>query len=130
VRAEEWRTEDAEIVLTGYGIVARILKAVAAEARTMGLKVGVLRPITLFPFPTAHFQRLAKNAQVFVVVEMSNGQMLEDVRLALNGARPVEFFSRVGGNVPSHDEIFRIVQDQARRYLQAMQPKEGQVANV
>jgi pyruvate/2-oxoacid:ferredoxin oxidoreductase alpha subunit len=130
VRAEEWHTEDAEIVLTGYGIVARILKAVAAEARTTGLKVGVLRPITLFPFPSAHFQRLAKNARVFVVVEMSNGQMLEDVRLALNGARPVEFFSRVGGNVPSHDEVFRIVQDQARRYLPAKQPKEGQVANV
>jgi len=68
-RAEEWQTEDAEIVLVGYGIVARILKAVAAEARDLGLKVGVMRPITLFPFPTQHFQRLARAAQVFVVVE-------------------------------------------------------------
>jgi pyruvate/2-oxoacid:ferredoxin oxidoreductase alpha subunit len=124
VRAEEWRTEDAEIVLTGYGIVARILKAVAAEARELGLKVGVLRPITLFPFPSAHFQRLAKSAQVFVTVEMSNGQMVDDVRLALNGARPVEFFSRVGGNVPSHEEVLRIVKDQARKIPPAMQPKE------
>jgi pyruvate/2-oxoacid:ferredoxin oxidoreductase alpha subunit len=124
VRAEEWRTEDAEIVLSGYGIVARILKAVAAEARDLGLKVGVLRPITLFPFPTAHFQRLAKSARVFVVVEMSNGQMVEDVRLALNGARPVEFFSRVGGNVPSHEEVLKIVQDQAQKILPAMQSEE------
>jgi len=130
VRAEEWRTEDAVIVLVGYGIVARILKAVAAEARDLGLKVGVLRPITLFPFPAKHFQRLAKNARVFVVVEMSNGQMVEDVRLALNGARPVEFFSRVGGNVPSHEEVLKIVKDQARQILPAMQPVEEQMANV
>jgi pyruvate/2-oxoacid:ferredoxin oxidoreductase alpha subunit len=63
-RAEEWQTEDAEIVLVGYGIVARILKAVAAEARADGLKVGVLRPITLYPFPKPHFQRLAKSARL------------------------------------------------------------------
>ena len=130
VRAEEWRTEDAEIVLVGYGIVARILKAVAAEARDLGLKVGVLRPITLFPFPTRHFQRLARYARVFVVVEMSNGQMVEDVRLALNGARPVEFFSRVGGNVPSHEEVLKIVKDQARQILAAMQSEEERRANA
>ncbi|MGC9157793.1 MAG: 3-methyl-2-oxobutanoate dehydrogenase subunit VorB [Terracidiphilus sp.] len=115
VQAEEWQTEDAEIVLVGYGIVARILKAVAAEARTFGLKVGVLRPITLYPFPIRHFQRLAASASFFLVVEMSNGQMLDDVRLALNGTRPVEFFSRVGGNVPSHEEVLRLVEDLARR---------------
>jgi pyruvate/2-oxoacid:ferredoxin oxidoreductase alpha subunit len=68
-RAEEWQTDDAEIVLAGYGIMGRILKAVAAEARADGLKVGVLRPITLYPFPIAHFKRLAKSAQVFVVAE-------------------------------------------------------------
>ncbi|MGO9229239.1 MAG: 3-methyl-2-oxobutanoate dehydrogenase subunit VorB [Bryobacteraceae bacterium] len=121
VRAEEWRTEDAEIVLTGYGIMGRILKAVAAEARASGLKVGVLRPITLYPFPKLHFQRLAERARVFIVVEMSNGQMLEDVRMALNGARPVEFLSRVGGNVPSHEEVLGVVREQALRYLPAMQ---------
>ena len=112
-RAEEWRAEDAEIVLVGYGIVGRILKAVTAEARADGLPVGLLRPITLYPFPTAHFQRLASRARVFVVVEMSNGQLLEDVRLALNGACPVEFYSRVGGNVPSHDEVLKFVREQA-----------------
>jgi len=108
-RAEHWYTEDSDIVLVGYGIVGRILKAVTAEAREMGIKVGLLRPITLYPFPTADFQQLAKRAQSFVVVEMSNGQMLEDVRLSLNGARPVEFLSRVGGNVPSHDDVLKFV---------------------
>ncbi len=112
-RAEEWFTEDAEIVLVGYGIVARILKAVCAEARDGGLKVGVLRPITLYPFPAAHFQKRAKRARIFIVVEMSNGQLYDDVRLALNGARPVEFLSRMGGNVPSHEEVLRFVRERA-----------------
>jgi pyruvate/2-oxoacid:ferredoxin oxidoreductase alpha subunit len=103
---------------------------VAAEARASGLKVGVLRPITLYPFPKLHFKRLAASAQVFVVVEMSNGQMVEDVRLALNGARPVEFYSRVGGNVPSHDEVLGFVKKQAQQYLAAMQPTEKQGSNV
>jgi pyruvate/2-oxoacid:ferredoxin oxidoreductase alpha subunit len=130
VRAEEYRTEDAEIVLTGYGIMGRILKAVAAEARADGLKVGVLRPITLFPFPMLEFKRLAERARVFVVVEMSNGQMVEDVRLALNGARPVEFLSRVGGNVPSHEEVLSFVRGQARRYELAARREEERVAHV
>ncbi len=114
-RAEEWCAADAEIVLVGYGIVGRILKAVTAEARAAGLKVGVLRPITLYPFPVVQFQRLAFGARVFLVVEMSNGQLLEDVKLALNGSRPVEFFSRVGGNVPSHQEVLALVHELARR---------------
>jgi len=108
-RAEHLFTEDAEIVLVGYGILGRILKAVIADARAMGLKVGLLRPITLWPFPTADFEQLAKTARSFVVVEMSNGQMLDDVRLALNGSRPVEFLSRVGGNVPSHEDVLKFV---------------------
>jgi pyruvate/2-oxoacid:ferredoxin oxidoreductase alpha subunit len=127
VRAEEWQTDDAEIVLVGYGIMGRILKAVAAEARASGLSVGVLRPITLYPFPKLHFQRLAKRARVFVVVEMSNGQMLEDVRLALNGVRPVEFLNRVGGNVPSHEEVLRFVRKQALRYLPVEQEERRTV---
>jgi pyruvate/2-oxoacid:ferredoxin oxidoreductase alpha subunit len=107
--AEHCHTDDAEIVLVGYGIVGRILKAVTADARDLGIKVGLLRPITLYPFPTPDFQRLAKHAHSFVVVEMSNGQLVEDVRLALNGARPVEFLNRVGGNVPSHEAVLKFV---------------------
>jgi pyruvate/2-oxoacid:ferredoxin oxidoreductase alpha subunit len=129
-RSEEWRTEDAEMVLVGYGIIGRILKAVAAEARATGLRVGVLRPITLFPFPKPQLRRLAKTAQVFVAVEMSNGQMVDDVRLALNGARPVEFYSRVGGNVPTHDEVLGFVRKLAQRYETALRPVEECAANV
>jgi len=129
-RAEEWHTGNAEIVLVGYGIVARILKAVAAEARAEGISVGVLRPITLYPFPKLHFQRLAKHARVFLVVEMSNGQMLEDVRLALNGERPVEFLSRAGGNVPSHEEVLRLVRKLAVDSLPQLEREEVQVVHV
>jgi pyruvate/2-oxoacid:ferredoxin oxidoreductase alpha subunit len=108
-RAEEWLMADAEIVLVGYGMVGRILKAVTIEARTHGLKVGLLRPITLYPFPVLNFRKAAERARVFAVVEMSNGQMVDDVRLALNGSRPVEFLGRTGGNVPTHDEVLRFV---------------------
>jgi 2-oxoisovalerate ferredoxin oxidoreductase alpha subunit len=124
-RAEEWCTEDAEIVLVGYGIVGRILKAVTAEARAEGLKVGLLRPITLYPFPAVEFRRLALSARLFVVVEMSNGQMLEDVKLALNGSRPVAFLNRMGGNVPTHHEVLNFVRGKAQRFL-----REEQLAHV
>ncbi len=129
-RAEQWRTEDAEIVLVGYGIVGRLLKAVTAEARAEGIPVGLLRPITLYPFPTLYFQRLAPRARVFLVVEMSNGQLVEDVRLALNGARPVEFFSRMGGNVPSHEEVLGLVHQLARQYGLAIEREEERMAHV
>ena len=114
-RAEELCADDAEIVLVGYGIVGRILKAVTAEARAGGLKVGMLRPITLYPFPTVQLRHLALRARVFVVVEMSNGQLYDDVRLALNGARPVELVSRMGGNVPAHEEVLKFVSAVAAR---------------
>ncbi|HUX44139.1 MAG TPA: 3-methyl-2-oxobutanoate dehydrogenase subunit VorB [Terracidiphilus sp.] len=127
-RAEDWYADGAEIVLVGYGIVGRILKAVTAEARAAGINVGLLRPITLYPFPTLDFQRLAERARRFVVVEMSNGQLLEDVKLALNGARPVEFLNRMGGNVPSHEEVLEFVRGLARRESPAMEPEE--VAHV
>ena len=130
-RAEEWFAEGAEIVLVGYGIVGRILKAVTTEARAEGLNVGLLRPVTLYPFPTVQFQRLARDTRAFVVVEMSNGQLLEDVKLALNGARPVEFLNRMGGNVPSHEAVLEFVREQARHIgLSRQSLKEEQVANV
>ncbi|MGA2571100.1 MAG: 3-methyl-2-oxobutanoate dehydrogenase subunit VorB [Terracidiphilus sp.] len=136
-RAEEWQTGDAEIVLVGYGIVGRILKAVTAEARAAGIKAGVLRPITLYPFPVVQFQRLAFSARIFVVVEMSLGQMVDDVKLALNGSRQVEFLGRVGGNVPSHEEVLAFVRDLARRGVAGVSKglaepsvNEEQMANV
>ncbi len=129
-RAEEWQTEDAEIVLVGYGIVARILKAVTEEARAAGLRVGLLRPVTLYPFPKLNFERLAARARVFIVVEMSNGQLVEDVRLAVNGARPVEFYGRMGGNVPSHEAVLKFVREQALRHLPTVEPEEGRLAHA
>jgi len=104
-RAESWRTEDAEIVLVGYGIVGRILKAVVELGRARGMALGLLRPITLYPFPSAAIRELARRVRAFAVVELSTGQMVDDVRLALEGRRPVEFFSRVGGNVPSAEDV-------------------------
>ena len=123
-RAEEWQTDDAEIVLVGYGIVGRILKAVTAEARADGIPVGLLRPISLYPFPVNAFKSMARQARAFVVVEMSNGQLVEDVRLALNGVRPVEFLNRMGGNVPSHDEVLRYVRKLAHEL--ATTAREGE----
>jgi pyruvate/2-oxoacid:ferredoxin oxidoreductase alpha subunit len=104
-RAEHWRTGDAEFVLVGYGIMGRILKAVVELGRARGLKLGLLRPITLYPFPVADLRRLSRGAKAFAVVEMSTGQMVDDVRLALEGRRPVEFYSRTGGNVPSAEDV-------------------------
>ena len=110
--------------------MGRILKAVTAEARAEGIAVGMLRPVTLFPFPTAELQKLAKRARVFLVVEMSTGQLIEDVRLALNGARPVEFFSRVGGNVPSHQEVLALVRKLARQIPTARTSAKEDLAHV
>jgi 2-oxoisovalerate ferredoxin oxidoreductase alpha subunit len=109
VRFESVRTEDAEIVMLGYGIVARILKQVVELGRAQGIKLGLLRPITLFPFPTQAIVELFKTARDFLVVELSTGQMLDDVRLAVEGRKPIHFYSRVGGNVPTATEILEFV---------------------
>lgn len=107
---EDWRTDDAEIILVGYGIVSRVLKQVVEQGRERGLPLGLLRPITLYPFPVQRIRELCRTAKLFMVVEMSTGQLLEDVRLALEGRRPVEFYSRVGGNVPSAEEVMQAVE--------------------
>ncbi|MEJ5369602.1 MAG: 3-methyl-2-oxobutanoate dehydrogenase subunit VorB [Bryobacteraceae bacterium] len=105
VRWENYRTEDADLVFVGYGIVSRILKSAVEELRARGVSAGLLRPVTLYPFPSAEIRRLAQRVAAFFVVEMSTGQMVEDVRLAVEGKRPVEFYGRCGGNVPSVEEI-------------------------
>jgi len=115
VRFETVRTEDADVVLVGYGISARILKSVVQLARAEGLRVGLLRPITLYPFPTEAICALAATASAFLTVELSTGQMVEDVRLAVEGRRPVEFYGRAGGNVPSADEVLAVVRNIAKR---------------
>jgi pyruvate/2-oxoacid:ferredoxin oxidoreductase alpha subunit len=104
-RWEVYDTEDADILMVGYGITSRILRSAVELARSQGQRVGLFRPITLWPFPSAALVKAAANVRQVLVVELSNGQMLEDVRLALNGRVPVEFYGRTGGNVPSVEEI-------------------------
>ena len=105
VRYEEVMTEDADVILVAFGITARIAKSAIAEARKAGVKAGLLRPITLWPFPKKKLCELADTAKAFLSVEMSMGQMVDDVRLAVNGKRPVSFFGRTGGMIPSVEEV-------------------------
>ena len=121
VRLEQWRTEDAEIVLVGYGIIGRVLKAVVELARARGIRAGLLRPISLYPFPAAQLRAVARSAKAFLVVELSTGQLVHDVRLALEGSAPVEFFSRVGGNVPSAEDVLEYLE---RTFTPACDPQE------
>lgn len=105
VRHESYLAEDAEILLVGYGIVSRVLRSVVEKARAQGMKVGLFRPVTLWPFPTGALRAAARNVDRVTAVELSNGQMVEDVKLALNGEVRVTQYTRVGGNVPSIEEI-------------------------
>ncbi|WP_018085108.1 3-methyl-2-oxobutanoate dehydrogenase subunit VorB [Desulfurispora thermophila] len=109
-RWEEYQTADAELVLVAYGTSARICKAVVDMCREAGQKVGLLRPITLWPFPEKPFTNLLTTAKQFLAVEMSTGQMVEDVRLAVNGQRPVYFYGRSGGMLPVARDVYREVQ--------------------
>jgi len=108
-RYEAYQAEDAELLLVGYGIVSRILHSVVEEARREGLRVGLFRPLTLWPFPAQALRNAAARVQKVLVFELSHGQMVEDVRLALNGKVPVEFHGRSGGNVPTVEEAREIV---------------------
>ncbi len=105
VITESYHMEDAEHVFVGYGIVSRLLRTAVDEMRSKGIKVGLLRPITLFPFPTQELKDLAPKVKDFMVVELSNGQMLQDVKLATECSKPVHFYNRMGGNVPTPAEI-------------------------
>jgi len=104
-RHELYGADDADVLLVGFGIVSRVLRSAVERARREGVRAGLFRPITLWPFPSAALQAAAARVRKVLVVELNNGQMLEDVRLALDGRVPVDFYSRVGGNVPSVDEI-------------------------
>jgi 2-oxoglutarate ferredoxin oxidoreductase subunit alpha len=110
VRFESYMTDDAEIVIAAYGTVARIAKTAIRILREEGIKVGLLRPISLYPFPSQAFAEVAGKVKNILVVEMSLGQMLQDVKLATCGRTNVHFYGRVGGLVPSFDEIVAQVQ--------------------
>jgi 2-oxoglutarate ferredoxin oxidoreductase subunit alpha len=105
VRAEAFNTKDADIILVAYGSMARITKAAMQAARSKGLKVGLIRPVTLYPFPEKMISEAAGRCGKFLVVEMSAGQMVDDVRLAVGGRARVEFYGRMGGGIPDEFEI-------------------------
>ena len=98
-------TDDAEITLVAYGATARVVKSAVNMAREQGIKAGLVRPKTLWPFPVKQIQKAAESAEKFLVVEMSMGQMIDDVKLALNCQKPVEFMGRTGGMIMKPAEV-------------------------
>ena len=111
IRFDKFKCDDAEIILVAFGLVARICQKTAQLAREKGIKVGVFRPITLFPYPYDELNKLADQAKGILTVEMNAGQMVEDVRLAVNGKIPVEFLGRMGGIVPTPEEILHKLEE-------------------
>ncbi len=105
VMYEEYLTEDADIIITAFGTVARIAKSAIHDLREAGVKVGLFRPITVWPFPYEQLKACEKSAKAILDVECNEGQMLEDVKLAVNGALPVEFFGHCGSQMPTSEEI-------------------------
>ncbi|MEE1153857.1 MAG: 3-methyl-2-oxobutanoate dehydrogenase subunit VorB [Acutalibacteraceae bacterium] len=105
-RWDEYLTEDADIVLVAYGASARVSHTAVDMARKQGIKAGLLRPITLWPYPTKAFETLKDTAKAFISVEMSMGQMVDDVKLAVECKKPVSFVGRTGGKIPTPGEVF------------------------
>lgn len=119
--AERW-TEDADLVVVAFGSAARIAQSAVKSARERGLRVGLFRPISLWPFPTAALATLAGHVSRLLVVELNAGQMIEDVRLAVGDRVPVDFFGRTGGLIPLPDEILEAIDQATRRPADALAP--------
>ena len=110
IRYKEYFLEDAKYVVVGFGTAGRVALSAVREAHAQGIKVGLLRPITVSPFPYEALEQLIPQAEAFLVTEMNMGQMLDDVLLTVRGRVPVEFYGRPGGVVPFHDEILDEIQ--------------------
>jgi 2-oxoglutarate ferredoxin oxidoreductase subunit alpha len=113
-RFENFHADDCEIALVAYGTTGRICKSVVTKLRGSGLRAGLIRPMTLWPFPTDIIKAVAKRAKRIFVIEMSAGQMVEDARLSVNGRCPVEFYGRTGGALPRQNDIIRLIKGKAR----------------
>ena len=111
VMYEEYMMEDAEVCVVAFGIAARVSKNAVVEARKQGIKAGLLRPITLWPFPTKAVKQAAEHCKGFVSVELSMGQMIEDIKLASDCARPVELCNRAGGMIPSPEQVLASIKN-------------------
>jgi len=114
VRFEEYKTEDAEYLIVAFGSAARIAKKVIAIAREQGLKVGLLRPITLWPFPSKRIAELGKQVKGILSLEINAGQMIEDIRLAVECKVPVEYYGRLGGIIPEPEEVVAKIKSMTR----------------
>ena len=114
VMAEEYRMDDAQICVVAFGIAARVAKNAINEARKNGVKVGLIRPITLWPFPKQALAKAAERCESFISVELSMGQMIEDVRLAIECRRPVALCNRAGGVIPSPEEVYAKIMEAAK----------------
>lgn len=112
---ESFMAEDADIVVVAFGIAARVSKNAVIAARESGIKAGLIRPITLWPFPKQPLAEAARNAQHFISVELSMGQMIEDVQLAIRCSRPVTLCNRVGGMIPTPEQVLESIRSAARR---------------
>lgn len=108
---EEYLMDDAEICVVAFGIAARVSKSAVDEARSQGIKAGLIRPITLWPFPAAPFEKAAAHADRFISVELSMGQMIEDVKLATKCQKPVSLCNRVGGMIPSTEQVLEAIKN-------------------
>lgn len=106
-RCENLDTDDARIILVAYGTMARIARGIVSRLRKEGKKIGLMRPVTLWPFPYRSFNKIINKKHKVLVIEMSAGQMLEDVKLAVSGIAPVAFLGRMGGGIPSEEEIIK-----------------------
>ena len=108
---EEYRMDDAEIAVVAFGIAARVSKNAINAAREQGIKVGLIRPITLWPFPKNTLLAAADHVKHFISVELSMGQMIEDVELAIRCKRPVTLCNRAGGMIPSPEQVLQSIKD-------------------
>lgn len=106
---EEFQTEDAELLVVAYGISSRIARAAVEMARAAGVRVGLLRPISVFPFPTKRLRQLAGKAYSVLVLELSSGQLIEDIRLSVGGITPIELLRRTGGMMPTAEETVQVI---------------------
>lgn len=110
VRCEEFVTDDATLILAAFGTSARIARTAVNMARDKGIKVGLFRPVTVYPFPAKRLRSLSEKVKDFLVVEMNTGQMVEDVRLSVSGDSKVEFYGRPGGGIPTPVEILKEIE--------------------
>jgi 2-oxoglutarate ferredoxin oxidoreductase subunit alpha len=117
IRTKGYYLEDARFAVVGFGSAGRVALSAVRAARAEGIPVGLLRPITVAPFPTDQVAELARQVEGMLVVEMNAGQMLDDVRLAVSGKTPVEFYGRLGGVVPLPDEILTEIRNLATQPL-------------